>query len=171
MVNDIRDSSFIGAGLSEDERREVLEDLFVFGKENQRPFFNRMAILLLISTVIACCGLLSNSAAVVIGAMLIAPMMRPVMSRLYASLLLVIVMAVAAVLISMGITTLAPDMVDIPMQIMDRTRPTFFDLIIALASGAAGAYTMTRKESSAIPGVAMAVSGKTNWRCGHSYCS
>jgi uncharacterized hydrophobic protein (TIGR00271 family) len=169
MVNDIRDSSFIGAGLSEDERREVLEDLFVFGKENQRPFFNRMAILLLISTVIACCGLLSNSAAVVIGAMLIAPMMRPVMSasgaivmgwssRLYASLLLVIVMAVAAVLISMGITTLAPDMVDIPMQIMDRTRPTFFDLIIALASGAAGAYTMTRKESSAIPGVAMAVS-------------
>ena len=162
-------STAIGKGLSEAERREVLEDLFVFGKENQRPFFNRMATLLLISTVIACCGLLSNSAAVVIGAMLIAPMMRSVMSasgaivmgwpsRLYASLLLVIVMAVAAVLISMGITMLAPDMVNIPMQVMDRTRPTFFDLVIALASGGAGAYTMTRKESSAIPGVAMAVS-------------
>jgi hypothetical protein len=48
--------------------------------------------------------------------------------------------------------------VDIPDQIMYRTEPTYFDLIIALAAGAGGAYTMTRKESSAIPGVAMAVS-------------
>ena len=70
----------LGVGLSEEGRREVLEDLFVFGKENQRPFLNRMAVLLFLSTVIATCGLLANSAAVVIGAMLIAPMMRPVMS-------------------------------------------------------------------------------------------
>jgi hypothetical protein len=49
-------------------------------------------------------------------------------------------------------------MVDIPEQVMFRTEPTYFDLIIALAAGAGGAYTMTRKESSAIPGVAMAVS-------------
>ena len=38
-----------------------------------------------------------------------------------------------------------------------RTEPTFFDLVIALAAGSGGAYTMTHKESSALPGVAMAV--------------
>ena len=70
----------LGQKLSPSERREVLEDLFVFGKDNQRPFLYRMAVLLVISTVIATCGLLSNSAAVVIGAMLVAPMMRPVMA-------------------------------------------------------------------------------------------
>lgn len=169
MANKGKRGSLLGVELSEEGRREVLEDLFVFGKENQRPFLNRMAILLFLSTVIATCGLLANSAAVVIGAMLIAPMMRPVMSsagsivmgwpdRLYESLVLVAVMAIAVVAIAVGIGQFAPDMVDIPQQVMLRTEPTYFDLIIALAAGAGGAYTMTRKETSAIPGVAMAVS-------------
>jgi uncharacterized hydrophobic protein (TIGR00271 family) len=158
----------LGQRLSTSERREVLEGLFVFGKNNQRPFFYRMAALLVISTIIATSGLLSNSAAVVIGAMLVAPMMRPVMSaaaaitlawprRFFESLLLVLFMAVFAIIISMVITVLGPDMVSIPEQVLARTRPTFFDLVIALAAGSGGAYTMTRKESSAIPGVAMAV--------------
>jgi len=158
----------IGVSLSSEERKAVLEELFVFGKENQRPFLDRMAVLLVTSTIIACSGLLSDSVAVVIGAMLVAPMMRPVMSaaaaiclgwskRLYHSLLLALVMAVAAVLISLLFAWLSPDLVVLPDQVLARTKPTFFDLVIALAAGSAGAYTMTRKESSAIPGVAMAV--------------
>jgi uncharacterized hydrophobic protein (TIGR00271 family) len=169
VANQKKKGSLLGVKLTEEERREILESLFVFGKENQRPFLKRMTILLFLSTVIASCGLLSNSAAVVIGAMLIAPMMRPVMSsagaivmgwsaRLYESLLLILAMTIVAIAIAVGIGLLAPDMVDIPDQIMYRTQPTYFDLIIALAAGAGGAYTMTRKESSAIPGVAMAVS-------------
>jgi uncharacterized hydrophobic protein (TIGR00271 family) len=157
-----------GQKLSPSERREVLENLFVFGKDNQRPFLYRMAVLLVISTIIATSGLLSNSAAVVIGAMLVAPMMRPVMSaaaaitlawprRFFESLLLVFLMAVFAIIISMVITALGPEMVFLPDETLARTRPTFFDLVIALAAGSGGAYTMTRKESSAIPGVAMAV--------------
>lgn len=71
---------FIGGGLSSEGRKETLEELFVFGKENQRPFFRRMAVLTMVSTVIATGGLLSGSAAVVIGAMLVAPLMCPVMS-------------------------------------------------------------------------------------------
>lgn len=160
---------FLGYELPPEERKQVLEELFVFGKENQRPFFARMAVLIVVSTIIATGGLLSNSAAVVIGAMLVAPMMRPVMAaaaaialswanRLYQSLLLILVMTICVVAISAGLTTLAPEMVAVPEQVMARTVPTFFDLVIALASGAGGAYVMTRKESSAIPGVAMAVS-------------
>ena len=154
--------------LPENERREVLEELFVFGKENQRPFLNRMAVLLIVSTIIACCGLLSDSAAVVIGAMLVAPMMRPVMStaaaitlgwsdHFYKSIILAAFMAVGAVLIALAFAWISPDLLEMPEQVMARTKPTYFDLIIALAAGAGGAYTMTRKESSAIPGVAMAV--------------
>jgi uncharacterized hydrophobic protein (TIGR00341 family) len=160
--------SFLNYQLSSEERREVLEELFVFGKDKQRPFLNRMAVLLFVSTIIASCGLLANSAAVVIGAMLVAPLMRPVMSaaaaitlgwkpRLYQALALVSAMAVGAVLIAIALTFLAPHMIEIPEQVLARTEPTFFDLVIALAAGAGGAYVMTRKEPSTIPGVAMAV--------------
>ena len=156
------------AELSPEERREVLEDLFVFGKSNQRPFLVRMAVLLILSTIIATAGLLSDSAAVVIGAMLVAPMMNPVMasagavvmgwsSRFYSSVWLVLSMGVGAVLLSGLITLISPDIVFIPEQVLARTRPTYYDLLIALAAGSAGAYTITRKESGAIPGVAVAV--------------
>ena len=70
----------IDSELSPEERREVLEDLFVFGKDNQSPFLVRMSVLLVLSTIIATAGLISDSAAVVIGAMLVAPMMNPVMA-------------------------------------------------------------------------------------------
>lgn len=156
------------AELSSEERREVLEDLFVFGKTRQGPYLVRMGVLLLLSTLIAAAGLLSDSAAVVIGAMLVAPMMNPVMAaagavvmgwskRFYASMWLVLSMGIAAVLISGVITLLSPDIVFMPEQVLARTRPTFYDLLIALAAGSAGAYTITRKESGAIPGVAVAV--------------
>ena len=157
-----------GAEFSSTERREVLEDLFALGRENQLPFYKRMLYLLIVSTIIACCGLMADSAAVVIGAMLVAPMMRPVMIAaaaitlgwtryLYQGLVLVAVMTLGAVGIAALFAWLAPDMVDIPGQVMDRTRPTFFDLVIALAAGSGGAFTLTHRESSAIPGVAMAV--------------
>ncbi len=154
--------------LSPEQRREVLEDLFVFGKENHAPFLIRMAVLLVLSTIIATAGLLSDSAAVVIGAMLVAPMMTPVLAaagavvmgwshRFYGAIWLVLSMGIGALAISAFITLLAPDVVFMPEQVLARTRPTFFDLLIALAAGSAGAYTLTRKESSAIPGVAVAV--------------
>jgi len=160
---------FLGAELTPGERKLVLEELFVFGKENQRPFLMRMTVLIIVSTIIATGGLLSNSSAVVIGAMLVAPMMRPVMAaaaaitlgwakRLYQSLVLVFWMTIGVVVISAGLTFLGPEMISVPGQVLARTEPTFFDLVIALAAGVGGAYVMTRKESNAIPGVAMAVS-------------
>ena len=160
---------FVGGGLSPEDKKEALEELFVFGKDNERAFMNRMAVLTIVSTVIATGGLMSDSAAVVIGAMLIAPLMRPVMSaaaaitmgwskRLRQALLLITIMAVGVVALSAFLALLSPDTLSMTEQTMARTRPTFFDLVIALASGVGGAYVMTRKESSAIPGVAMAVS-------------
>ena len=154
--------------MSAEERRSVLEDLFVFGKDNQRPYLFRMSVLLVLSTVIATSGLLSDSAAVVIGAMLVAPFMNPVMAagaavvmgwprRFYGALWLVFLMAMGALLLSSLMTLLSPQLVFLPEQVLARTRPTYYDLLIALAAGSAGAYTIVRKESGAIPGVAVAV--------------
>ena len=168
VLDNVTNRKYLGVKLSPEERRAVLDDLFVFGKDNQDAFLRRVAFLLIISTIIACCGLMANSAAVVIGAMLVAPMMTPVMAaaaaitlgwrlRLYKALLLAVVMAFAAVLISAFFAWLSPDLIKIPGEVLARTKPTFYDLVIALAAGSGGAYTLTRKESSAIPGVAMAV--------------
>lgn len=154
--------------MSPEERRSVLEDLFVFGKQNQTPFLVRMTVLLVLSTIIATAGLLADSAAVVIGAMLVAPLMNPVMAaagavvmgwskRFYQSMWLVAAMGAGALILSSMLTLLSPELVFIPEQVIARTKPTYFDLLIALAAGSAGAYTITRKESSAIPGVAVAV--------------
>lgn len=162
-------TKFVGGGLSPEDKKEALEELFVFGKDNEQAFLRRMAVLTIVSTVIATGGLLSDSAAVVIGAMLIAPLMRPVMSaaaaitmgwskRLRQAMLLISVMAVGVVILSALLALIAPETLSMTGQTLARTRPTFFDLVIALASGVGGAYVMTRKESSAIPGVAMAVS-------------
>ncbi len=155
-------------GITPEERRGVLEDLFVFGKDNQKPYLVRMSILLILSTIIATAGLLSDSAAVVIGAMLVAPLMNPVMAaagsvvmgwshRFYASLWLVFLMGVVALSLSALLAALSPELIFIPEQVQARTRPTYYDLLIALAAGSAGAYTIARKESGAIPGVAVAV--------------
>ncbi|TNF88353.1 MAG: TIGR00341 family protein [Gammaproteobacteria bacterium] len=168
MWEKLKEWRMAGADLTPTERREVLEELFVFGKDNQLPFYKRMAYLLIVSTIIACCGLMADSAAVVIGAMLVAPMMRPVMISaaaitlgwshyLYQALVLTLIMALSAVGIAALFAQLSPQLIEIPGQVMARTEPTFFDLVIALAAGSGGAYTMTHKESSAIPGVAMAV--------------
>lgn len=160
---------FVGGALSPEDRKQALEELFVFGKGNEKPFLHRMMVLTIVSTVIATGGLMSDSAAVVIGAMLVAPLMRPVMSaaaaitmgwsrRLRQSLFLITMMAAGVVLLSAMLALLSPDTIAMTEQTLARTRPTFFDLVIALASGVGGAYVLTRKESSAIPGVAMAVS-------------
>jgi hypothetical protein len=61
------------------ERRRVLHELFLEGPE-WRPFLSRLAILIVLSTTIAAFGLRSNSAAVVIEAMLIAPLMTPILA-------------------------------------------------------------------------------------------
>ena len=135
-------------GLTQAERRQVLEDLFVFGKKNQAPYLVRMTVLLVLSTIIATAGLLSDSAAVVIGAMLVAPLMNPVMaaagavvmgwsSRFYGALWLVFLMGLGALLLSSAMTALSPELVFLPEQVLARTRPTYYDLLIALAAGSA----------------------------------
>ena len=124
-------------------------------------------IMIALSAAIATIGLMQNSPAVIIGAMLVAPLMaaifgvslgvvrgdlrlmrRAASATLRGVLLAVIVSALLAFIIPSESST---------SEIMTRTQPSLLDLGVALASGAAGAYALSRKEvSAALPGVAIA---------------
>jgi len=125
-------------------------------------------VLVASSAVIATYGLLLDSPAVVIGAMLVAPLMTPIFSlsvaliRGRSALLRRAVVTEAygvglSIFVAMMIGLLTPEP-QLTGEILARTRPTLFDLAVALAAGLAGAFAMVREEvSPALPGVAIAV--------------
>jgi uncharacterized hydrophobic protein (TIGR00271 family) len=128
-------------------------------------------VLMVLAASIALFGLLQNSAAVIIGAMLVAPLMSPILAMAYSivrgqakmlrqateSAVNGIILAIAvAALLSLLLVALG---IPIPPtnEILARTQPNFLDLLVALASGAAAAYAISRSEvSAALPGVAIA---------------
>lgn len=135
-------------------------------RRGARPDVDFFALIVL-SSVIAALGLLQNSAAVIIGAMLVAPLMTPILAlslgvvrgdvRLLRLALEATLKGITlAVAVAVGIVLLTPG-ADLTSEIVARTQPTLLDLIVALASGAAGAYAIGRKEvAAALPGVAIA---------------
>ncbi len=151
------------------ERQIVISRLFPQGA-SRRQFFTRFASLMMLSTAIAVLGILADSTAVVIGAMLVAPLMVPVIGaaaalvmgwplRLTQRALLIAVGAVLAVALAALISFVVPGRADpLPAELMARTSPNVLDLGIALAAGAAGAYGQVRRHAAdALTGVAVAV--------------
>lgn len=127
-------------------------------------------VMILLSSTIAFFGLLQDSVAVIIGAMLVAPLMSPMIAiahsivmgnlpmfrRAALSTLSGMVLAIAAAAL---MTAFLPYIGLIPAseQIIARTQPNLLDQYIALASGAAAAYALSRKGvAAALPGVAIA---------------
>jgi uncharacterized hydrophobic protein (TIGR00271 family) len=153
--------------LSAEDRHAALDALMV------RPsavVLRRFAILLGLSVVVASVGLLQNSTAVIIGAMLIAPLMAPIMGiaaslvmgwsvRLATGLTVVTISVAGSIVIAWTITRLIPAVgTTLPTEILSRTSPDIRDLLVALAAGTAGAYATVRRDiSGALPGVAVAV--------------
>jgi uncharacterized hydrophobic protein (TIGR00271 family) len=134
--------------------------------ELSQPGIN-FTVLMVISTLIAALGLLQNSAAVIIGAMLIAPLMSPLMSfsvGLVQGNLRLMRMAAATTLTGVLIGLAMAVMIGVVMPIntatnemLSRGQPSVLDMGVALASGLAGAYAMARKDiPSALAGVAIA---------------
>lgn len=128
----------------------------------------RFTVMLTLSVIVAVMGLSLNSAAVVIGAMLLAPLMQPVLAT-GASLAMglpaktiqsgtrVVAATAWCIAIAWAISKLIPDQA-FTSEVLSRTQPDVRDLIVALAAGAAGAYATVREDaSSSLPGVAVAV--------------
>ncbi|MBN1660492.1 MAG: DUF389 domain-containing protein [Anaerolineae bacterium] len=124
-------------------------------------------VMIGLSAAIASFGLLQNSAAVIIGAMLVAPLMSAIFGLSLGVVrgdLRLLRRAASATLrgmllgISVGaVLTLVMPAQALPGEVLSRTEPGLLDLGVALASGAAGAYALSRKGVSAsLPGVAIA---------------
>ena len=125
-------------------------------------------ILLISSAVIATLGLISNSTAVVIGAMIVAPLMDPILSlsfglavsdgRLIRRSAVTVGFGVLAVVGTASLISWGLGVSYVQLQITGRTSPNLIDLGIAIAAAVAGSFSMTRKQlSNSIAGVAIAV--------------
>jgi len=146
---------------------ERFRDLFIALREDARINMSYM-VLMVLSTMLATVGLYLNSASVVIGAMLLAPLMAPIMS--FAMGLLrsdvdlsknSVVKIMGGILIALGaaamITLLFPHE-PLTEEMQARLNPTLLDLAVAVAAGVAGAYTKSFREIlQSLAGVAIAV--------------
>jgi uncharacterized hydrophobic protein (TIGR00271 family) len=124
--------------------------------------------LMSLAAAIAILGLLLDSGAVIIGAMLVAPLMSPILA-----MALGIVQGNARMLRRAGISTFKGAILAIAVatvitglvpalrptsEIMARVEPNLLDLLVALAAGAAAAYATSRSSvAAALPGVAISV--------------
>ncbi len=126
----------------------------------------RYLMMTVISAAIAVLGLMLSSPAVVIGAMLVSPMMGPIVAlgfsvalldwaRLKQSLTCLAVGVAIALTVAILLTLLSP-LKEPTSEILARTRPNFFDLLIAVFSGVAGAYAVIRERGETIIGVTIA---------------
>jgi uncharacterized hydrophobic protein (TIGR00271 family) len=150
-------------------REKEKQDLNVFSvlQEGALPTIEYY-ILTILSCVIATTGLLQGSTATIIGAMIVAPLMTPILAFslgvIWGKVDLIRTSAqsiVKGVILAIAISALISFMVPIPAytsEILARTRPTLFDIIVAIASGIVGAYgNANKKISNTLAGVAIAV--------------
>lgn len=124
--------------------------------------------VLIFATMIASLGLNVNSPAVIIGAMLISPLMGPIMGvglslgindfsllkQALRNLMLMFIVAITTSTLYFFVSPLSAN----SSELLARTAPTTYDVLIALFGGLAGivAQTRTDRTSTVIPGVAIA---------------
>jgi uncharacterized hydrophobic protein (TIGR00271 family) len=125
-------------------------------------------VLLILATLIASFGLLANSAPVIIGAMILAPLMAPIISAsmglvrqdkklLSTSLRTLLIGTISALFFGFLSSRLLP-LEGITQEIKARMSPNLVDLLIAICSGIAAAYVNSKEKiSQSLAGVAIAV--------------
>ncbi len=148
---------------SEERFRDLFQLLRVDAKLNQSYLF-----LMILSTLLATIGLFANSAAVIIGAMLIAPLMTPIVSLSMGLLraesdmtqnsLMKITVGIALALMASSLLGFLIPYTEMTSEIKARINPTLLDLSVAVISGVAAAYSKSFKEiMQSLAGVAIAV--------------
>ena len=164
----IRSLFMEGQALTRARKGKVIEDLV----ESSSPNADFL-ILVVLSCTIATFGLITNSPAVIIGAMLVAPLMSPILGLSMASITgrsdlfkrsaLAILegfgsaVALSALLAFLTHSLPFGSLARVSSEVAARTTPSLLDLGIALAGGAAAAYALAHPRlSAALPGVAIA---------------
>jgi len=156
--------------VGEEMRDNVVDNLFFEAPSSTQKKVG-FWVLLILSTTIATLGILADSTAVVIGAMLVAPLMTPILAvsagivngwvkRVSTAFATVAAGVIVSVTVAFVVASWAPQLIPPASnsQILSRISPTLIDMMIAVAAGAAGAYaTIDKRVSSSITGVAIAV--------------
>ena len=146
---------------------EEFKDLFVSLKDSAKFSYTYLTLMIL-STLLATTGLFANSAPVIIGAMILAPLMAPIISLSMGVIradrfLLVqsartLVIGIFMALLFSGIYTLFIPLEQITSEMQGRLNPNLLDLMVAVFSGIAGAYANSKEEvAKSLAGVAIAV--------------
>ena len=129
-------------------------------------------VLLFLSAVISTAGVVADSTATVIGAMIVAPLMTPILGtalavvladrrRIRSNVLLVFAGAASVIAIAflLGLLVQGEVVASTNSQVASRVSPRLVDLIAALATGLVGAFALLRADvSDTLPGVAIAIS-------------
>jgi uncharacterized hydrophobic protein (TIGR00271 family) len=137
-----------------------------------RRKLTRFWVLLALASVIAAAGVVADSTATVIGAMIVAPLMTPILGAVYSVALadarnlarsVALIVSGSALVVLLGVVFGVLTPVDITAetssQVAGRVSPRLVDLIAALATGAVGAFALVREDvSDTLPGVAIAIS-------------
>lgn len=151
-----------GAKAAPQAAQIAVRDSILSGAKLSSPYL----IMNMFATIVAGYGLLANSAAVVIGAMIIAMLLGPIMglalalvdgdtSLLRQAFIAEVIGATLVLLIGFVLGKLHSD-IQLSSEILARTKPNLLDLMVALAGGAAGAYaTVSPKLAVGIVGVAI----------------
>ncbi len=148
------------------------DKLFIEGAQAPRRLTNFFT-LLIFATIIATYGVLSGSTATVIGAMIVAPLMGPIMATTAAVVmgsshraLRAFGLTVIGILVVIGASFLlswvVPDITisfESNQEIASRINPGLYALLTALAAGGVGAFITSRSEiADSMGGVAIAIS-------------
>lgn len=147
--------------------QEEVKETFVVLKEGARASETYL-VLMVLSTLLATVGLFANSAPVIIGAMILAPLMAPIISlsmgvlRQNVSLVTesgkTLIIGIVLALLFGTLLTLVTPLQTINSEINARLSPTILDLGVAIISGIAAAYASARSEvAKSLAGVAIAV--------------
>jgi len=146
------------------DRAAVLDHI-----EQEVAFKSQYFLMLFLSVVIATLGLIINNNAIIIGAMLLSPLLWPIIGiamatvrrtrHLFRRSVLMLVVSLAIIIVASWIISFLSPFQELGSEITARTAPTLFDLVIALAAGAAGTLILTwPKFSDSLAGVAIAAS-------------
>jgi len=149
-----------------------MRDAVFFEGPDVRQRSSRFWILIVLASIIAAAGIAADSTATVIGAMIVAPLMTPILgtklsvaladrSNLIRSLLLVAGGGLTAIAIGwlVGLVVVNDVIAQTNSQVASRVQPRLVDLLGALATGAVGSVALVRRDiSDTLPGVAIAIS-------------
>jgi len=147
---------------------EEIESTLKEGMELNLDYY----IFIIISALIAGAGLILNSTAIIIGAMIISPLMGPILGVSYGMIsknyilvkkgilgqLLGILIAIGIGIVLASLAFLIYDSPSVTHEMMNRNFPTVFDLIVSIGAGLAVGFAITGRIQSSLVGIAIAVS-------------